>query len=111
MNSNNAQAGEGYKINSKRVYDRHSGTGRGKEISKGGAGGHHTWGMNPHEIAREAEKHEDIKDYDENLSGEGFQNDEKLAGENLAGANLSGLPGDSKELPKFKYNPDEFPSL
>jgi hypothetical protein len=28
----------------KRVFDRHSGTGRGKEISKQGAGGKTTWG-------------------------------------------------------------------
>jgi hypothetical protein len=42
------------KFNSeKRVFERHSGTGRGKEISKGGAGGKHTWGANPKNIARE----------------------------------------------------------
>jgi hypothetical protein len=42
------------KFNSeKRVFDRHSGTGRGKEISKGGAGGKHTWGNNPKNVARE----------------------------------------------------------
>lgn len=37
----------------KRLYERHSGTGRGKEIAKGGAGGKHTWGSNPKNIARE----------------------------------------------------------
>jgi hypothetical protein len=42
----------------KRQFERHSGTGRGKEIAKGGAGGHHTWGNNPKHIAKETEKHE-----------------------------------------------------
>jgi hypothetical protein len=37
----------------RRVFDRHSGTGRGKEIAKGGSGGHHTWGNNPRNIAKE----------------------------------------------------------
>jgi hypothetical protein len=41
----------------KRQFERHSGTGRGKEISKGGAGGGHTWGNNPKNIARETAKH------------------------------------------------------
>jgi len=36
----------------KRQFERHSGTGRGKEISKNGAGGKHTWGTNPKNIAR-----------------------------------------------------------
>jgi len=40
-----------------RQYDRHSGTGRGKEIAKGGAGGLHTWGTNSRQIANEATKH------------------------------------------------------
>jgi hypothetical protein len=44
----------------KRDYDRRSGTGRGKEISKGGAGGKHTWGANPKNIVRE-EYNEDEK--------------------------------------------------
>ena len=35
-----------------RQYDRQSGTGRGKEISKGGAGGRGTWGDNPKNIAK-----------------------------------------------------------
>jgi len=42
----------------KRTHDRQSGTGRGKEIAKGGAGGHHTWGTNPKTTAREYQKHE-----------------------------------------------------
>jgi len=37
----------------KRQFERHSGTGRGKEVSKGGAGGQHTWGTNPKNIAKE----------------------------------------------------------
>lgn len=41
----------------KRLYDRHSGTGRGKEIAKGGAGGKHTWGNNSKTVAKEFEKH------------------------------------------------------
>jgi hypothetical protein len=45
-------------IRNNRPFDRHSGTGRGKEISKGGAGGPHTWGNNPKYIAKEATKHE-----------------------------------------------------
>jgi len=40
------------KVEGKREHDRQSGTGRGKEISKGGAGGKHTWGTNNEEIAR-----------------------------------------------------------
>ena len=35
-----------------RQYDRQSGTGRGKEISKGGAGGRGTWGDNPKYISK-----------------------------------------------------------
>jgi hypothetical protein len=46
----------------KRLYDRHSGTGRGKEIAKGGAGGKYTWGTNPKELALEYTKHYDVKD-------------------------------------------------
>lgn len=42
------------KFNSeKRLFERHSGTGRGKEISKGGSGGKHTWGTNPKNVARD----------------------------------------------------------
>jgi hypothetical protein len=40
----------------KRQFERQSGTGRGKEIAKDGAGGHHTWGSNPKQIARDAQK-------------------------------------------------------
>ena len=38
----------------KRQYERHSGTGRGKETAKGGAGGKTVWGDNPEQIARQA---------------------------------------------------------
>merc|ERR1711976_755886 len=37
----------------KRQFDKQSGTGRGKEISKNGAGGKGTWGTNPKSVARE----------------------------------------------------------
>merc|ERR1711976_143996 len=37
----------------KRQFDKQSGTGRGKEISKNGAGGKGTWGTNPKNVARE----------------------------------------------------------
>lgn len=42
-----------YQEQGKRQFDRRSGTGRGKEISKGGAGGKGTWGNNPNNMARE----------------------------------------------------------
>ena len=42
-----------------RQFDRHSGTGRGKEIAKGGAGGKGTWGENPKNIARDFENNND----------------------------------------------------
>jgi hypothetical protein len=40
----------------KRQFDRQSGTGRGREIAKGGAGGKHTWGNNPRNVARNGEQ-------------------------------------------------------
>jgi len=43
----------------KRQFERQSGTGRGKEVSKGGAGGHHTWGANPKNIAKEGQRQND----------------------------------------------------
>ncbi len=42
-----------------RKFDRHSGTGRGKEVSKGGAGGKGTWGDNPKNIAKDFEDNND----------------------------------------------------
>jgi hypothetical protein len=38
----------------KRQYERHSGTGRGRETAKNGAGGKTVWGDNPEQIARHA---------------------------------------------------------
>lgn len=46
----------------KRLFDRRSGTGRGKEIAKGGAGGKYTWGNNSKELALEYTKHYDISE-------------------------------------------------
>lgn len=43
----------------KRQYERHSGTGRGKETAKGGAGGRTVWGDNPEQIARQAKNSRD----------------------------------------------------
>ena len=43
----------------KREFDRHSGTGRGREVAKGGAGGKGTWGDNPKQIAKNYEKNYD----------------------------------------------------
>jgi hypothetical protein len=40
-----------------RMFDKHSGTGRGKEVAKGGAGGHYTWGDNLKTISLEVTKH------------------------------------------------------
>ena len=45
-----------------RQFDRHSGTGRGKEIAKGGAGGKGTWGENPKNIARDFENNNEEND-------------------------------------------------
>ena len=47
----------------KRQYEKHSGTGRGKETSKNGAGGNGTWGNNPEQIARQARKEGGRDDY------------------------------------------------
>ena len=40
----------------KRQYEKHSGTGRGRETAKNGAGGKTVWGDNPEQIAREGKK-------------------------------------------------------
>ena len=53
-----------------RQFDRHSGTGRGKEISKGGAGGKGTWGENPKNIARDFENNNDDYYFEEALNPE-----------------------------------------
>jgi hypothetical protein len=46
----------------KRPFERHSGTGRGKEVSKGGAGGKTVWGDNPEFIARQAQREDYSRD-------------------------------------------------
>ena len=53
-----------------RQFDRQSGTGRGKEISKGGAGGKGTWGENPKNIARDFENNNDDYFFDQALHPE-----------------------------------------
>ena len=53
-----------------RQYDRQSGTGRGKEIAKGGAGGKGTWGENPKNIARDFENNNDDFYFDQALNPE-----------------------------------------
>ena len=53
-----------------REFDRISGTGRGKEIAKGGAGGKHTWGDNPENIARDFENNNDDYYFDQALNPE-----------------------------------------
>ncbi len=42
-----------------RQFDRQSGTGRGREIAKGGAGGKFTWSDNPKNIAKNYENYND----------------------------------------------------
>jgi len=46
----------------KRQFDRQSGTGRGKEVAKGGAGGKTVWGDNPENIAKQSLKEEYSRD-------------------------------------------------
>ena len=53
-----------------RQFDKHSGTGRGKEIAKGGAGGKGTWGENPKNIARDFENDNDDFYFDQALHPE-----------------------------------------
>lgn len=61
-----------------RQFDRKSGTGRGKEIAKGGAGGKGTWGENPKNIARDFEKNYDDYYFESVLNPkEKKENDEK----------------------------------
>merc|ERR1712032_500232 len=45
----------------KRQFEKHSGTGRGRETAKNGAGGKTVWGDNPEQIARQA-KHYGSRD-------------------------------------------------
>ena len=56
-NRKNKTYSEKYKpVPGKRQFDRHSGTGRGKEIAKQGAGGKGTWGTNNKSLAQNEEK-------------------------------------------------------
>ncbi len=61
----------------KREFERKSGTGRGKEVSKGGAGGKGTWGDNPKEISRKYEKNYDEYYIDRALNPRKEKEDEK----------------------------------
>lgn len=58
----------------KRQFERQSGTGRGKEIKKGGAGGHHTWGNNAKVLAKEYEKREGDEGYYDQRENRLFEN-------------------------------------
>ena len=53
-----------------RKFDRQSGTGRGKEIAKGGAGGKYTWNDNPKNIAKDYENYNDDDFFEEALNQE-----------------------------------------
>lgn len=46
----------------KRLYDKHSGTGRGKEVAKNGAGGKTVWGDNTEYIAKQSLKEDYNRD-------------------------------------------------
>lgn len=51
------------RTNNKREFDRHSGTGRGKEVKKSGAGGRGTWGNTNVEAKREVVDYDDTDYY------------------------------------------------
>lgn len=46
----------------KRQFERHSGTGRGKEVAKNGAGGKTVWGDNSEFVAKQAQKEDYSRD-------------------------------------------------
>ena len=89
----------------KRQYDKKSGTGRGREISKGGAGGKGTWGNNPKDMARKYEKNYD--DYyidaalhpeeNENKNEEQENKEEKDNNENKKEENNNNENNENKE--------------
>ncbi len=60
-----------------RKFDRQSGTGRGKEIAKGGAGGKYTWNDNPEKIARDFENNNDDYYFEEALNPENKEKRER----------------------------------
>ena len=53
-----------------RKYDRQSGTGRGREVAKDGAGGNYTWGDNSERIAKDFENNYDDYYFEEALNPE-----------------------------------------
>ena len=60
-----------------RKFDRQSGTGRGKEIAKGGAGGKYTWDDNPKKVARDFENNNDDYYFEEALNTENKEKRER----------------------------------
>ena len=60
-----------------RKFDRQSGTGRGKEIAKGGAGGKYTWDDNPEKVARDFENNNDDYYFEEALNPENKERRER----------------------------------
>ena len=60
-----------------RRYDRQSGTGRGKEVAKDGAGGSYTWGDNPDNIAKDYEDNNDDYYFEEALNPENKERRDK----------------------------------
>ena len=56
-------------LSKNRQFDRHSGTGRGKEISKGGSGGKFTWDGKINDLQREAYENDEI-DFDRKEPGD-----------------------------------------
>ena len=92
-----------------RKYDRQSGTGRGREVAKGGAGGKHTWGDNPDEIARNYDNEDNTDDYyfNEALNAENKEKRDnrrrpKKDDENEGEEGKEGEDGDNKENKKEK---------
>ena len=113
-----------------RQFDRQSGTGRGKEISKGGAGGKGTWGDNPKNIAKDFEDNNDDDYYFENALNpekekerkerrerrqkkeekkEGEEGEEKEGGEKKEGEDKKeeGKKKERKEKPKFELKEED----
>ena len=61
-----------------RKFDRQSGTGRGKEVAKGGAGGKYTWNDNPKNIAKDFENYNDDDYFEEALNPENKERKPRL---------------------------------
>lgn len=60
-----------------REHERHSGTGRGKEIAKGGAGGKFTWGDGQKNLEKELYEDEQYDDDYEEEKQEEKKEDKK----------------------------------